>query len=76
MGMVFVFLVLAAALGTACYLLLRRLFWDAWAGWRRGRQEVQEDQRRQQHTQALRREALDSVLAQIGRSDDGGRETA
>jgi len=76
MGMVIVFLGLAAVLGTACYFLLRRLFWDAWTEWRQGRQEVHEDQRRQQHTQALRREALDSVLAQIGRQDDQGRKTA
>lgn len=76
MGMIIVFLVLAAVLGTACYLVLRRLFWDAWTQWRCGRQEVQEDQRRQQHTQALRREALDTVLAQIGQSDDQGRKAA
>jgi len=76
MGMVIVFLVLAAALGTASYFLLRRLFWAAWTEWRQGRQEVQADQRRRLHTQALRHEALDSVLAQIGRQDDRGRETA
>ncbi len=76
MGMVIVFLVLAAAGGTACYFLLRRLCWDAWAGWRRGRQEVREDRRREEHTQQQRREALDSVLAQIGRQDESGRRAA
>ncbi len=76
MGMVIVFLSLAAVLGTVCYLVIRRLFWDAWTEWRQGRQEVHEDQRRQQHTQALRREALDSVLAQINRQDDPSRRTA
>ena len=73
MALLIFFLCLAAALGTAGYLILRRLFWDTWTGWRQGRQEVQEDLRRAQHTQELRREALDSVLAQIGQSDDRGR---
>lgn len=69
-------LCLAAALGTAGYLILRRLFWGVWAGWRQGRREAEEDLRRAQHTQEQRREALDSVLAQIGRSDDERRKAA
>ena len=76
MGMVIMFLGLAAVLGTASYFLLRRLFWDAWTGWREQREAVLEDQRRQQHMQELRREALDSVLAQIGRQDESGRRAA
>ena len=34
------------------------------------------EQQRRLHTQALHREALDSVLAQISRQDDGGRKAA
>ncbi len=70
------FLCLAAALGTAGYFLLRRLFWDTLTGWRQGRREAEEDLRRAQHTQELRREALDSVLAQIGQADEPGRKAA
>ncbi len=73
---IILFLVLAAALGTTCYLLLRRLFQGLWAEWREWRQEVQEEQRRRLNTQALHREALDSVLTQIGRQDEQGRKTA
>ncbi len=72
MALLIFLLCLAAALSTTGYLILRRLFWGAWTGWRQQQQEVQEERQRAQHTQALRREALDSVLAQIGRLDDQG----
>ena len=76
MALIIFFLCLAAAVGTAGYLILRRLLRETWAGWRQGRREAQEEERRAQHTQELRREALDSVLAQIGRSDESGRKAA
>ncbi len=76
MALLIFFLCLAAALGTAGYLVLRRVFWETWTGWRQGRQETQEDLRRAQQTQELRREALDSVMAQIGQSEKNGREAA
>lgn len=76
MGMIIVFLGLAAVLGTAFYFVGRRLFWDAWTGWRAQKQEAQEDQRRRLHTQALHREALDGVLAHLERQDAQAREAA
>ncbi len=76
MAMLIFFLCLAASFGTVLYLVLRRLCWDTWTQWRQGQQDAQEDLRRAQHTQTLRREALDSVLAQIGQSDDQGRKAA
>ncbi len=76
MGMTIVFIGLAAVLGTACYLVLRRLLWEGLTQWRQQKQAAQEAQRRGERAQALRREAMDAVLAQIGRQDDGRRETA
>ena len=76
MAPIIFFVCLTAALGTAGYLLLRRLLQGVWTGWLEQRQGKLEDLRRAQHTQELRREALDSVLAQIGHQDESGRKAA
>ena len=73
---VIIFIGLIAVLGAGCYCLFRWVLLGRWHDWQQARQEEKEDQRREQRKQALRYEALDSVLSQIGQSEERGREAA
>ncbi len=63
---IIIFLGITAILGSAAYWGLRRVFVEQWTQWRQDRQAVQKAQAKEQRKQALRLEAMNSVLSQIG----------
>lgn len=73
---IIIFITLLAVLGAGCYCMIRWVLLARWNDWKQARKELQEDQAREQRKLALRYEALDSVMSQLGQADDQGREAA
>ncbi len=71
-----IFVGLLAVLGAGCYGVVRWVLMAHWNDWQQSRRERREDVVREQRKLALRYEALDSVLAQLGQTDEREREAA
>ena len=71
-----IFIGLMAVLGAGCYSLIRWVLMAHWNEWKQSRKELQADHLREQKKQALRYEALDSVLTQLGQTEERDRKAA
>lgn len=71
-----IFIGLMTVLGAGCYALIHWVLLERWNDWKTARQEIQEDRLREQKKLALRYEALDSVLTQIGQPEERDRKVA